>query len=140
MGGLFANDRESFYGPGGFSQPGADATGVVRALFPASAVATTAGILTLPVGTDTLRVSGTEDFIGISTSGVSDGRIVFLTFTQTRSAKHGQSVPVGSAPLSFYYIGPTLVQTIAFTHVDGRITFQYNASIPAWQVIAGPYL
>lgn len=140
MGGFFANDRDAFFGSGGFSQPGADATGVVRALFPAGAVATAAGILTLPAGTDTLRVSGVEDLIGISTSGVSDGRIVLLTFTQARSAKHGQLVPIGSAPLAFYYVGPALVQTITFPYSNGRITFQYNADIPAWQVIAGPYL
>lgn len=140
MGRFSATDRESFLGPGGFSTPGSDDTGVVRALFPAGAVATVGGILTLTSGTDTLRVSGTEDFIGLSTSGVSDGRIVFLTFTQARSAQHGQLVPVGSAPLSFYYVGPTLVQTITFPREGGRIALQYNSDIGAWQVVAGPYL
>ena len=135
-----ATDREAFLGVGGFSLPGVDDTGVVRALFPAGAVATVNGVLAVATGADTFRVSGTEDLIGISTSGVGDGRIVFLTFTQARSAQHGQAVPVGSAPLSFYYVGPTLVQTITFPREGGRLAFQYNADIGAWQVVAGPYL
>lgn len=140
MSGFLATNREAFFGPGGFSPPSPDDPGVVRAAFPAGAVATVAGILTLPSGTDAMRVSGTEDFIGISLSGVYDGRIAFLTFTEARNAQHGQAVPIGSAPLSFYYVGPTLVQTITFPRYGGRLTFQYNADVLAWQVIAGPYL
>lgn len=140
MGGFLAVNREAFFGPGGFSLPSTGDNGVVRALFPTGAVATTGGILTLPTGTSALRVSGAEDFIGISLSGCYDGRIVFLTFTDARNAQHGQAVPIGSAPLSFYYIGPTLVQTITFPRYGGRLTFQYNAEVLAWQVIAGPYL
>jgi hypothetical protein len=140
MGRYSSADHESFLGAGGFALPNVDDTKVVRAAFPAGVVATVGGILTLAAGTDTFRVSGTEDFIGISTSGAWDGRLVFLTFTQARDAKHGQSVPVGSAPLEFYYVGPTLVDTITFPRAGGRLTLQYNASIPAWQVVAGPYL
>lgn len=140
MGRFSATDREAFLGPGGFALPSADDAGVMCALFPAGTTATVNGILTLAVGTDTLRVSGTEDFIGVSTSGSSDGRIVFLTFMAARNAQHGQAVPIGSAPLSFYYVGPALVSTITFPRAGGRLTLQYNADIGAWQIVAGPYL
>jgi hypothetical protein len=106
---------------------------------PFYATSTSAGLLTLVDAYDDYMVDGSEDFIGISTVNRVAGDCVRLTFTASRTLKHGQSVGAGFAPLMLYHVpGESGYQDVYLENTDGRTTFQFRPD-SQWQIIAGSW-
>jgi hypothetical protein len=104
---------------------------------PFHVAATAFGLLTLVDCYSNYLVSGSGDFLGISTLGRIAGDCVQLTFTTTRWLRNGASVGVGFAPLLLFHVaGLNGCQDINLTDVDGRCTFQLRPD-SQWQIIAG---
>jgi hypothetical protein len=104
---------------------------------PFYSTATVSGLLTVVSGYSSYMVSGAEDVLGISTSGVVPGDIINVTFMSARTLKQGASTPAGFAPLLLLHMpGEVGYQDIVLQYNDGRCTFQLRSD-NQWQLIAG---
>jgi len=62
--------------------------------------ATVAGVLTLPAGYQTLKVTGAEDFLGMSPGSLQPGDICYLSLASGRWVRNGGAVSAPAVPFS----------------------------------------
>jgi len=62
--------------------------------------ATVAGVLTLPAGYQTLKVTGAEDFLGMSPGSLQPGDICYLSHASGRIVRNGGAVSAPAVPFS----------------------------------------
>jgi hypothetical protein len=101
---------------------------------------TASGVLPNPPRNDVL-VSGTEDLIGIASTGASPkmgGDRVSLTLLQARKVKHAATVPSGVDPFWLATVAG-VAQSFNFAHPHARLALRYRtdsgiAPSPCWQL------
>lgn len=102
-------------------------------------VATVDGYLTMPAGSNSARISGTEELLGIATANWQSGSVIFVEFANARSVQNGGSSPTGYAVPDFgSAFGWATAPGTLNAPVDGVMILQLSGS-SEWRVLSAPW-
>lgn len=106
------------------------ATAIVHTPFGA-ATATVAGILTLPTSCQTIKATGTEDFLGMTPGSLTPGDLFILRIAAGRTLKHMGAASAPAVPFHFGNIADD------FTVAAGAIFFlQLGEGGAQWDLVS----
>ena len=103
-------------------------------------VATVDGLLTLPPKTNSVRISGTDTLLGIATTGMTAGTVIYVTMSQGRPVANGGDVPTGYAsPIFHTAMGFTASPSTFLAPGEAAMVLELSGS-STWRVLSAPWV
>lgn len=103
-------------------------------------VATVDGLLTLPPKTNAVRISGTDTFLGIETTGITPGTVIYVEMSEARMVANNSTPPDGYASFDFHNaFGCSASPWAFYAKADSPMVLELQGS-STWRVLSASWV